>query len=625
MCGIAGIVSTENLNPTLIESMTHAISHRGPDGLGHVRLEGCHLGHARLSVIDLVGGSQPMTDAAQRYWVVFNGEIFNWSDLRNQLEQSGWCFRTRSDTEVLLVAYIHYGSKVVEQLNGQFAFAIWDSVEQRLFAARDRFGEKPFYYAPLGNSGMMFASELRGILATSLIEPRLDLVSVDAYLGLYYVPPDRCIYENIHTLPPAHTLIFEGGSLRIVRYWRPEMSSSRAVASREVVSTVRLLLDSAVRRQMVSDVPIGAFLSGGLDSATVVALMSQHSDRPIRTFSLGFGDAIDELPHARQVATAYGSDHREIQAPAPSIELLEQISRAYDEPLGDSSSVPTFCLARTVKQHVTVALTGDGGDEIFGGYEWYAPWIGRTADRAGLAEILAHRVMLWTAMVLQKLKLMTSASVGRMGMEHQAKLVSRQFDDIFHRHICLAGKWLEDRSSLWGSSRLRVMTSDVIARYKPPTNVAGLDRATWFDISTYLPGDILMKVDRATMSHGLESRAPFLDRELTNYVLALPESIRFVPARLKSLLYEACADLWPKKIRNRKKQGFGAPVAQWMRHPALVALWERLTASESALATLLPGIREERAICRLGAQQRWALLQLGLWLERRSACLRTLS
>jgi asparagine synthase (glutamine-hydrolysing) len=624
VCGIAGIIGPDGNDPTWIESMTLALVHRGPDGRRTVHLDGCHLGHTRLSVIDIAGGAQPMADPSERYWIVFNGEIFNHRELRERLTQAGWAFKTRSDTEVLLAAYVHFGDKVVEQLNGQFAFAVWDTRDRRLFAARDRFGEKPLYYAPLDDRGMIFASELRAILATVAVEPRLDLVSIDAYLGLLYVPPDRCIYENIHTLPPAHALVWQDGSLRIFRYWQPALST-RPAADRDVATTVRSLLDAAVERQMVADVPVGAFLSGGLDSATVVALMSRHSDRPIQTFSLGFGAVIDELPYARQVAEACHTDHHEIQAAIPVAEMIEHMAEVYDEPLGDSSNVPTHCVAQAARQHVTVALSGDGGDEVFGGYDWYAPWIGRTTDRAGLAEIMAHRLTLSAAMAMQRLGLMNSGDVGRRGTAFAARQLSRRFGDIWTRHIHLVSRWHEDRSRLWGLREQSQAASRIISQYEPPAKLAGLDRLTWFDLTTYLPGDILVKVDRATMAHGLESRTPFLDTELTDYVLSLPASIRFVPGRLKALLRDACGDLWPAAIRNRKKQGFGAPVVQWMQHPAVGNLWRRVTADDSPLATLLPGIRDREARSRFDPQQRWTLLQLGLWLEKRTACLRSLS
>jgi asparagine synthase (glutamine-hydrolysing) len=624
VCGIAGIVGAGGLDPTWIESMTKSLVHRGPDAQRTLRLDGCHLGHTRLSVVDIVGGTQPMADPSERYWLVFNGEIFNHRELRDQLAAKGWVFRTRSDTEVLLAAYVHFGDAAVERLNGQFAFAVWDARERRLFAARDRFGEKPFYYAPLGNGGMLFASELKAILTTPALEPRLDLVSVDAYLGLLYVPPDRCIYENIHTLPPAHVLVWQHDSPRISRYWQPTLST-RADTDGAIATNVRSLLEAAVERQMVADVPVGAFLSGGMDSATVVALMSRHTDRPIQTFSLGFGAVIDELPYAREVAAAYQTDHHELQARIPVADMVEHMADVYDEPLGDSSNVPTYCVAQAARQHVTVALSGDGGDEIFGGYDWYAPWIGRTTDRAGLAEIIAHRLTLSAAMVLQRMGFMDSGDVGRRGVASAARQLSRRFDDIWERHIALASRWLDDRSQLWGLHAPPRGADRIISHYAPDPRVAGLDRLTWFDLTTYLPGDILVKVDRASMAHGLESRTPFLDTDLTEYVLSLPASVRFVPGRLKSLLRDACGDLWPPAIRNRRKQGFGAPVAQWMRHPAMSSLWSRVTAAESPLATLLPGIRDRAIRSRFDPQQRWTLLQLGLWLEKHTACLHSLS
>src|SRR5438093_2620219 len=291
MCGIAAIVGTESeTTPGAIERMTARLSHRGPDASQTRHLNGCHLGHTRLSIIDLAGGHQPMPDETQRHWIVLNGEIFNYRELRVTLEKQGWQFRTQSDTEVLLRAYQEYGEKVVNHLNGQFAFLIWDNTEKRLFGARDRMGEKPLYWAETGQGHLVLASEIKALLASDLIQPRLDLLSVDAYLGLLYVPPDRTIYENVRTLRPGHALCWQDGRLRQWAYWQPAYSRREVGDARAVIEQLRFLVSQAVRRQMVADVPVGAFLSGGLDSSTVVALMSENARLPVSTFSVGFGD-----------------------------------------------------------------------------------------------------------------------------------------------------------------------------------------------------------------------------------------------------------------------------------------------------------------------------------------------
>lgn len=625
MCGIAGIVTrTTDIDPTRIQRMTKALQHRGPDDFQIRKLSDCHLGHTRLSVIDAVGGAQPMCDPSERFWLVFNGEIFNYVELRTRAQCNGWRFRTDSDTEVLLATYVQQGEGVVNQLNGQFAFAIWDSVDHRLFAARDRFGEKPFYFAMLTDHGMMFGSELRALLASDLIVPHLDLASVDAFLSLLYVPPSRCIYNNIEALPPAHAITWRDGVVQKWRYWQPSLSTRDASVG-EVTENVRLLLAAAVKRQMVADVPLGAFLSGGIDSATIVALMSKQTNKPVETFSVGFGDMIDELPYAREVAQLYGTKHHELQVAIPVAETIERMADVFDEPFADSSNVPTYCIAEVARKHVTVALSGDGGDELFGGYDWYSPWVGKATTRASLAEVATRRVLLWGAIARRQLGCSDLGSVMTAAAQYQAKRLTRRFDDVWASHLAMTSRWWEKRSQLWGIRESSLNVAKITNDLKPPSSVSGIDRLSWFDLTTYLPGDILVKVDRASMAHSLESRAPFLDTELSEYVLSLPASIRFVPGKLKSVLRDACSDLWPPAIRNRRKQGFGAPIQHWIEQPAVAQLWARVTASNSPLCELLPGLQKRSVRESMKAQQQWTLLQLGLWLEKRTSCLANLS
>ena len=590
MCGIAVILPSRDLAvpPGAIERMTLALRHRGPDGQASVRLPGCHLGHTRLSVIDPAGGTQPMTDDAGRFTVVFNGEIYNYRELRRDLERAGVAFRTRSDTEVLLLAYRHYGPAVLSRLNGQFAFAIWDAAERKLFAARDRFGEKPLFWAQSPQGHLLLASEIKSILAAGLLSPRIDPVSVDAYLGLYYVPPGRTIYENVHPLPPAHAAEFTETGVRTWRYWQPALSANEDITEAEAVAEVRTKLATAVNRQMVADVPVGAFLSGGLDSSTIVALMNGRGAGSPRTFSAGFGDLIDELPYARDVADLHRTDHHELQMDIDVAAMLHRMADVYDEPFGDSSNIPTYLVAKYARRHVKVVLCGDGGDEIFGGYSWYAPLL--DSPDSGL-----------------------SAD-----------------GDWWARHVGGATGLLADRSNLWGPGRQPPAAEVLRQRYRPGHELRGMDRASHFDLECYLPGDILTKVDRAAMAHGLETRCPFLDAELVEFVLGLPWWLRFArrdgggaPYTLKHLLHAACQDLWPVSVRGRGKQGFGAPVRHWLQVPAVAELWGRVTRRDGPLAALLPGVGDAAVLDSLRPQRRWALLCLGLWLEGqgRSECL----
>jgi len=391
---------------------------------------------------------------------------------------------------------------------------------------------------------------------------------VDAYLGLHYVPPDRTIYENVHTIPAAHVAEWKNGRLTSNCYWRAHFGHSN-VDRTEAVEEIARRLDRAVQRQMIADVPIGAFLSGGLDSTTIVALMQRRSASPVRTFSVGFGNLIDELPFAREAARQYGTDHHELQMDIDVAEMLHRMARTYDEPFGDSSNIPTFLVAEYARQHVKVALSGDGGDELFGGYDWYRPLLDQPES-----------------------------------------------SDAFHQHLLQSTHATANRAELWGGhqpeSALRLT-----AGYQP--DVRGIDAAVSFDCHCYLPGDILVKVDRAAMAHGLETRAPFLDVELAEFVLALPAKLRFEDPRLKGLLRAACGHLWPPSIRRRSKQGFGAPVRGWLELPAVKELWNMAQRPDGPLAALLPGLPQAAADLR--PQRKWTLLCLAQWLESRTPCL----
>jgi asparagine synthase (glutamine-hydrolysing) len=618
MCGIAAVVANEPPPEDAIRAMAASLAHRGPDACASVRLAGCDLGHRRLSVLDLATGDQPMTDHEQRYWIVFNGEIFNFRELRDELERRGARFRTRSDTEVLLQAYRAFGDAAPEHLNGQFAFAIWDTQERRLFAARDRLGEKPLYWAQTDRGDLVLASELKALLASGLVQPRLDEASVDAYLALLYVPPDRTIYRNVQTVRPAHALSYHDGQVRQWRYWSPRYSHLPLTDHAEAVQRVRDLIAQAVRRQMVADVPVGAFLSGGLDSTTIVALMTELTDHPVKTFSVGFGGLIDELPYARAVASTYRTEHHEIQMEIPVGEMLERMVAVYDEPLADSSNIPTYLVAGYASQHVKVALAGDGGDELFGGYDWYR-WLFDGDGRSAGAEAALWQVAAVGASTLVRAGAPLGSWAGEAVRRHRLAWARHRYPDLWQRHLVLTTGLLADRTRLWGGHPPEGSFGSVAAAYRPDDTVEGIDRAIDFDLRSYLPGDILVKVDRAAMAHGLESRAPFLDVDLVEFVLGLPWQERFRDGQLKHLLRAACADLWPESVRGRGKMGFGAPIRHWLERPDVRRLLDRVTAADAPLAAVLPGAPD--ALPRLGHQQTWTLLCLGLWLERNRGCL----
>lgn len=600
MCGIAGIVSTEKpITLGLIETMMLEVQHRGPDAQGSVRLSGCDLGHRRLSIIDLTTGDQPMSDSSGRWWIVFNGEIYNYRDLKKELALKGARFHTQSDTEVILQGYIVLGEEVVSYLNGQFSFAIWDNQEHTLFAARDRFGEKPFYWAnSICGNFFLFASEIKSILATDLVKPKLDNRTIDLYLGLYYVPPDQTIYNNVFTLEPGHLLKWHNGQAQTHTYWRPKFSENLKITPEAALEQIQNLLRAAVRRQMISDVPVGAFLSGGLDSSTIVALMSELTDQPVMTFSVGFSDLINELPFAREVAVRYQTLHHEIQMDIPVGELLERMSIVYDEPFADSSNIPTYLLADFAGRQVKVCLSGDGGDEIFGGYSWYHLLLKPVESKPQATEALLKK------MILNSLKLASSL------------FLQNKNSDLWEERLQIGTLFPIDRRNLWQGKYTPADSIGYLRScYKPDDTVTGMDRVTGFDVNCYLPGDILVKVDRAALAHGLESRAPFLDVELAEFVLGLPWQLRFRdPNKLKYLLRATSQHLWPKNIRSRSKQGFGAPIDHWVERSDVRERAERVLQPASPLRNLLTGLNKN-IYESAPAAQKWTLLCLGLWLE----------
>ena len=609
MCGICAIFGGTGRSAGAIQAMVAALRHRGPDAQSYRQVSGADLGHARLSIIDLSGGDQPMADETQRYWIVFNGEIYNYRELRDELIARGHRFHTRSDTEVILAAYMAWGARCLDRFRGMYAFAIWDSSERRLFAARDLLGEKPLYYALATDGSLLLASEIQSIAASDALRPRLDRAAVDAYLSLGYVPPDRTIYDNVHTLPPAHALEWrEGATPRVWRYWQP-LSTARAQSLDEAGERLRFLLEQAVRRQMVADVPVGAFLSGGHDSSTIVAMMQQQSSRPVKTFSVGFGEIINELPYARAVAQQYGTEHHDIDLGAPPVaELLERMAAVYDEPFMDPSHVPTYLISEYARRHVKVVLSGDGADELFGGYAWYP--------------LMATSTQVSTAMlpwlVTRSVSRLLRDRIPRLARDSQARSIARRWPEPWERYVRYKIGNERERRAWWGEAN-RVTPFFPGDYYRPDADAVGMDRVLHFDLMSFLPGDILVKVDRAAMAHGLETRAPFLDRDVVEFALSLPASLKVAGDHTKVLFKHALKRYWPASLHQRKKQGFAAPYRDWLARADVQALLARVFRAQSPLRELLPGI--PAGLPQARDYRTWNLLTLGLWLERRSPAL----
>lgn len=605
MCGINAIVSTRQSPEDAIEKMVSALKHRGPDCQGIIKLAGCQLGQSRLSIIDLETGVQPMSYSQGRFWITFNGEIYNYREIRNLLQQAGYNFMTTSDTEVVLASYAQWGESCLDHFRGMYAFALWDQKEKSLFAARDLFGEKPLYYTFANVGSLLLASEIKALVASGMMEPKLDLNAVDAYLAHGYVPPDRTIYSNVFTLPPGHYLQWKDGKLSIDRYWQPILHTQQ-ISLADAGDRLRELLQQAVTRQMVADVPVGAFLSGGLDSSTIVALMQMQSDRPVKTFSAGFGNHINELPYAQAVANKYGTEHHEIDLGTPDVAgLLLRMAEVYDEPFADTSNIPTYLISEFARRHVKVVLTGDGADELFGGYSWKYPMLvqsGKVPESMvlwimlrSLSKLLRHR---WKSLALY------SAGCGLAA--RQPDMWSRQA----MQHVYIRK---EQRQRLWGERSGEVESYRPGDYYMPPEGVAGVNRGFYFDLKSYLPGDILVKVDRAAMAHGLETRVPFLDRDLVEFALSLPVNLKVDGWKTKIVLQEACERFCPDELKGRKKQGFGAPTHVWLEYGRVTDLLNEVFSPSSRLSRLLPAIRLHR---RKNVFEDWILLVLGLWLER---------
>ena len=600
MCGISAIVGGSDL--AAMERMVSVLGHRGPDAQASVRIGPHAFGHTRLSIIDLECGAQPMADPSGRYTITFNGEIYNYAELRDELQRSGATFLTHSDTEVVLAAYGRWGEAALDRFRGMFAFAIWDAADGVLFAARDLFGEKPLYYAsPSGH--LVLASEIKAIVASGLVSDTVDFAAVDAFLAFGYVPPTMSIYRDIRPLPPAHWLRWDGRELTLERYWRPSLQPRR-IGLEEAGETLRTLLRQAVRRQMIADVPVGAFLSGGLDSTSIVAFMQGQNPQPVKTFAVGFGEEINELPYARAVARRYGTDHHEVDLGAPPVaELLETMAAVYDEPFADSSAIPTYLISKFARRFVKVVLSGDGGDEMLGGYQWY--------PMLALSEEVGGSRAEW--IILRAISRALRERAGGLYRRSVAVGLSARWPDMWKR-AAMNQVYLADRRrrELWGDGR--APRDNGVADVAPDT-VEGLNRAFYFDLTTYLPGDILVKVDRASMAHGLETRAPFLDRDLAEFALSLPPSLKADSrGRTKIVLRQACERDWPEEVRTRPKQGFGAPYARWLDKPDVQALVARVFRAGGPLRALLPGIP---ASPRPRSYETWMFLTLGLWLESR--------
>lgn len=571
MCGIAGFCTLDGtpLPPEAegwLEDMTRTLAHRGPDGQGLWVRGGVALGHRRLSIIDLAAGAQPMSDAEGRATVVFNGEIYNFAELREELEERGCVFRTRSDTEVILHAWLVWGTACLERFNGMFAFALWDARDRTLFCARDPFGKKPFCYTVQGGR-LAFASEMSALTRLPGLEFSIRPQALMRYLAYEYVPTPESIYQQAHRLPPAHFLLLRDGRIRVERYWdlpAPEPVAP-GVTEDDLAAELRARLTAAVRRRLVSDVPLGVFLSGGIDSSIVAGLMASMAPR-IKTFSIGFREAsYDESRYARCVAAHYGTDHRErILSADECADILPEVITRLDEPMADASVAPTYLLSGVTREKVTVALGGDGADELLAGYEHYigfkvAEWYNRApaAVRKGIIEPLARHLPASAGYINPRLAVATFLRGAHAPAWQRVQTMLTALTPDMQREL-----WRHPDEHFLEPDVLFAPTREQYAHWPRATP---LERAFHVYARQFMLDDILVKVDRCSMMHSLEVRAPFLDRDFAVFVSRLPVEYKLHGFKRKYLLKKACADVLPREILTRNKRGFQIPVAAWLR------------------------------------------------------------
>jgi len=601
--------------------MISALRHRGPDDWGAWSDDACALGHRRLSIIDLSeAGRNPLANEDGSIQITFNGEIYNFQSLRRELEGLGHRFRTQTDTEVIVYAYEQWGTDALKRLRGMFAFGIWDRRRRRLFLARDRVGKKPLFYARSGGR-FLFASELQALVQDRDLPREIDLNAIDAYLTWGYVPAPATAFAGVSKLPPAHflTLDLKNGEpeIKVERYWSLDYTHKLDVGEEEASELVRDELTEAVRLRMTSDVPLGAFLSGGIDSSIVVGLMSGLSDRPVKTFSIGFEEAAyDESEHARRVAARFGTDHHEFIVQPDALAVLPTLVRHYGEPYADSSAVPTFYVSQLTRRHVTVALNGDGGDESFAGYERYLG--NRVAERVRSIPGSAPAARALSRLLpdsidpkshLRRAKRFLSVAAREMPArygrwltffdeEAKARLYSREFRERLNG--ARPAKWFE---SLFEESR----------------GLDPVDAAMSVDVRSYLPYDLLVKVDITSMANSLEARSPFLDHKVMELAARLPSKMKLKGRESKYLLKRAFADLLPPENVNRRKMGFGVPVGEWFRGPLKPLLSDALFSEQAARRGYFQPA-EARRLFSDHVERRsdhgfalWNLLMLELW------------
>ena len=624
MCGIVGIANanSRSVDREVLEKMNRCIVHRGPDDDGFYVRENVGLAMRRLSIIDIAHGKQPMHNEGKTAWIVFNGEIYNYQELREDLEKRGDKFYTNSDTEAIVHLYDRYGADCVQHLRGMFVFAIWDESDKSLFIARDRVGKKPLLYSHQSNGDLIFGSEFQALLAHPDISREVDLEAIDSYLSYLCVPAPQTAFKQIRKLEPAHWLRWKNGEIETKRYWSPNFSKKIKISEEEAIEETTRILRESTRLRMISEVPLGAFLSGGVDSSAVVALMAQESSQPVKTFSIGFEEQdFSELKYAKLVANHVGAEYHEFIVRPNALEVLPKLVEHYGEPYADSSAIPTYYVAKETRKFVTVALNGDGGDESFAGYERHSAM--QIAELYHRFPQFARKLFVETPINLlptSELKKSRVRDAQRFLQAASLPKTERYFRwmSTFNRN---AKKELYTREFTETVSAQN--PASLLEKWFVKANGAGiLDTTLLTDQMTYLPNDLLVKVDIASMANSLEARSPFLDHKLIEFAASLPENLKMRRFETKSLLKKVAARLVPREVIYRRKMGFGVPIGKWFRGEMKSFVREVLLSDKC----LKRGIAKPEVITRYVNEhtkgerdhtfQIWTFLMLELWFQR---------
>ena len=617
MCGIAGKLffdRQKNVESNELKRMTDSISHRGPDDEGHFIDDNVGLGFRRLSIIDVSHGHQPLSNNNETIWITFNGEIYNFKELRTELISRNYVFRTNSDTEVIVNLYEEFGERCVDHLRGIFAFVIWDQRNKKLFGARDHLGVKPFYYY-VDKYQFVWGSEIKAIKAAEEVSTRISIKSLDQYLSYGHMLKSESIYQEIHKLHPGMSFTIEplnGPEVRFYQFWEVASKPNYSKSHSELEGELRRELEQSVKLQMISDVPIGAFLSGGVDSSSIVAMMSKFSERPVKTFSIGFEEKdFDETKYAQMVAKKYGTEHHEMIVEPESIDLLPDLVNLFDEPFADSSAVPMYYLSKFAREHVTVALSGDGGDELFAGYSRYQnmlklhnrPFNNKLFNEAAS---FVHKLTP-DYFELKKWSYYFGIDSNNIGA------VMGIFKPYERRKLYL--DWVIDELDDYESEADKVFLS---------ASFSGdfISRMQQLDLSTYLVDDVLTKVDRTSMANSLEVRVPILDRKVVEFSSTIPSCMKINKMDQKIIFKDAMKDALPEDIVTHKKQGFSVPMSMWFRESLKDYLSDTLLSSDAKINDYFSrdAVREIVSIHNKGfrdySSKIWALLFLEEWLQK---------